>query len=596
MAKVSAVAVLDDWYDSVVAQVVTTRSWTTLEDSLGVDDAEFTITTGGSANWIGDRANACVKSTGDGWLNAAFVGPCVVAWEERTGAGDWSAKRQVFAEEGVKEIIWEGASLSVRGLQRLAVRRVDFASGESTSGEVPQGTCPVSIYDAAGFPFELPSADGLSVPKHRFEGWKLGEAVFAVRSQCVMPDYDITYVGIWEAKKLSAPVIDAASQYSTEKTIFSVSQQEGANVYYTLDGSNPSSEHGLLYTGVVEIEGSVTIRAIAVCDDWLTSEVSSASTVRLPWSASECLNAVDLMFEFGGDADWKRDLQESHDGVASMQSGAIGNYQKSEVRTTVTGSGELSFWCRTSSECDESDGEPYDGLMVYVDDVAQGDLMGGNIQWANVCLKVSGNGDHTVRWVYEKDKSGSGGKDCVWLDEIVWKSMLNPAIEGDEGATVTGDAETGFVIKPSAGNTMVEVTIPQGVDAAKVTVEVTPKVATVKPNGAKVKVVVGDNDITGYLVIPESDGVMNIAAATVKEEIVKETLDPSKDAVIELNAANPRLITAPTRKGLTYTLFEGHALESLSKGDSKLGDGNSWKPTITVSGGDAGFYSIDVSK
>ena len=81
-----------------------------------------------------------------------------------------------------------------------------------------------------------------------------------------------------------------------------------------------------------------------------------------------------------------------------------------------------------------------------------------------------------------------------------------------------------------------------------------------------------------------------------KEEIVKETLDPSKDAVIELNAANPRLITAPTRKGLTYTLFEGHALESLSKGDSKLGDGDPWEPTITVSGGDAAFYSIDVSK
>ena len=171
-----------------------------------------------------------------------------------------------------------------------------------------------------------------------------------------------------------------------------------------------------------------------------------------------------------------------------------------------------------------------------------------------------------------------------------------PTIDGDPEATVTGDAKTGFVIMPSVGNTAVEVSIPQGVDAAKVTVEVTPKVATVKPNGAKVKVVVGENDITDYLVIPESGGVLNIADATVREEVVKETLDPSKDAVIELNAANPRLTTAPTRKGLSYTLFEGRKLESLSKGDSKLGDGNSWTPTITVSGGNAAFYSIDVSK
>lgn len=177
-----------------------------------------------------------------------------------------------------------------------------------------------------------------------------------------------------------------------------------------------------------------------------------------------------------------------------------------------------------------------------------------------------------------------------------WNEISQPIVIGDEGATVTGDAESGFVIKPSVGITSVEVTIPLGVDAAKVTVEVTPKVASVKPNGAKVKVIVGEGDITNFLVIPESDGVLNIAAATVKEEIVKETLDPSKDAVIELNAANPRLTTAPTRKGLTYTLYEGQELKSLSKGDSKLGDGNSWTPTITVSGGNAAFYSIDVTK
>lgn len=46
----------------------------------------------------------------------------------------------------------------------------------------------------------------------------------------------------------------------------------------------------------------------------------------------------------------------------------------------------------------------------------------------------------------------------------------------------------------------------------------------------------------------------------------------------------------------SYTLYEGRKLKSLSKGDSKLGDGDPWKPTITVSGGDAAFYSIGVSK
>ena len=31
--------------------------------------------------------------------------------------------------------------------------------------------------------------------------------------------------------------------------------------------------------------------------------------------------------------------------------------------------------------------------------------------------------------------------------------LPKPTIEGDEGATVTGDAETGFVVKPSEGKT-----------------------------------------------------------------------------------------------------------------------------------------------
>ena len=206
-------------------------------------------------------------------------------------------------------------------------------------------------------------------------------------------------------------------------------------------------------------------------------------------------------------------------------------------------------------------------------------------------------GCHDLSFVYVDKGDGERVKGLyAWPSNVEFVEFVTPLAVGDLDATVTGDVETGFVVKPSNGTAAVEVKIPQGVDAAKVTVEVSAKVATVKPNGAKVKVVDGENDITNYLVIPESDGEMNIAAATVKEEIVKETLDPAKDAVIELNAANPRLTTAPTRKGLTYTLYEGQELKSLSKGDSKLGDGNPWSPEITVKGGTSAFYSITVEK
>ena len=175
----------------------------------------------------------------------------------------------------------------------------------------------------------------------------------------------------------------------------------------------------------------------------------------------------------------------------------------------------------------------------------------------------------------------------------------NPSIEGDSNATVMGDAETGFVIKPSEGRTAVEVSIPGGIDAGRVTVEVSPQVASVKPNGAKVKIVNGANDITEFLDIPAVDGngVIDLTKATVKEEIVKEAMDPEEGAVIELNAANPAITTAPTKAGLTYNFYEGTALESLlgnPPSDSKVGDGQPWSPTISVKGGASGYYSIRV--
>lgn len=117
-------------------------------------------------------------------------------------------------------------------------------------------------------------------------------------------------------------------------------------------------------------------------------------------------------------------------------------------------------------------------------------------------------------------------------------------------------------------------------------------------NGAILKVVKGGHDITGYLkgLDPDPQGLINLAEAKVKDEIVNETLDPSKGAVIVLDPAAPKLTTTDTKPGLTYTLHEGVTVEEMPGGDRKLGDGNPWTPTITIKGGASGFYSIEVDK
>lgn len=178
----------------------------------------------------------------------------------------------------------------------------------------------------------------------------------------------------------------------------------------------------------------------------------------------------------------------------------------------------------------------------------------------------------------------------------VWEALIG--IEGDANATVTGNETDGFVVRPSSSSANeVVVSIPDGINPAKVTIEVTPDVARLVAKGAKIKVVRGTYDITPHLDIPAAvAGVVDLSKAMVKTSIVKEALDLTKGAQIDLTATSPSLTTSPTVPGLVYTLREGTTIHSMSDGVSKIGDGNSWTPTITIKGGSSGFYTIKVSK
>lgn len=116
-----------------------------------------------------------------------------------------------------------------------------------------------------------------------------------------------------------------------------------------------------------------------------------------------------------------------------------------------------------------------------------------------------------------------------------------------------------------------------------------------------VRIVRGDADITSYLTIPAlTGGGVDLTAVTVKPEYVKEPMDVTKGAAFDLSTPDaPQLTTAPTRAGLIYQLQEGETLEAMAAdtaGDTKVGDGQPWTPTVKVKGGTSGFYTIRVSK
>ena len=467
---------------------------------------------------------------------------------------------------------------------------VSFSGGDATEGDVPR---PIFSYNGAEI--TLPPLGTLQNPRHAFVGWSDGETVYQPGDRFLLGDVAPVFTAQWVAKRLSAPVISVPPFYTTEKTTVTISAEAGAEVRYTLDGSDPTMASAA-YAGPFEIAGSMTVRAAAFREDWFDSPVVSATTVRAPWTYGECLNGETLNFTSEGAGEWVRDLSVTHDGIAALCSGAIGNNATSRLELVVFGGGELTFWWRASTEVYR--GKPMDSGVLVVDgeDVAE---IYGEADWARKTVVLSGGGLHTIRWEFRKDEEDDPltvGDDCVWLDEVKWTSF-GPSVVNDSGATVTGDAETGFVVAPSKDIENVEICL-NGIDPSRVTVKVSVGVKTVAAHGAMVKIVSEGADITEFLNVPAADGngVVDLTKAMVKEEIVKEVLDVEKGAKVELNAADPKLKTAPTRVGLFYQLREGGTLGGMKDGDSKVGDGEAWTPNITVKGGNSAFYSIGVGK
>ena len=78
---------------------------------------------------------------------------------------------------------------------------------------------------------------------------------------------------------VATPTITAESTTFNEGESLTVTietETEGAEIYYTLDGTEPSAENGELYEGEIEITETTTVKAIAVKDGWNNSEVAEA--------------------------------------------------------------------------------------------------------------------------------------------------------------------------------------------------------------------------------------------------------------------------------------------------------------------------------
>ena len=134
----------------------------------------------------------------------------------------------------------------------------------------------------------------------------------------------------------------------------------------------------------------------------------------------------------GGDAEWTID-SDSYSGNYSAKSGTISNDQTSElsIELNILYEGETSFWAKVSSE-QSGTGNIYDYLEFYIDDEAAELNIGGELDWTEYTVDIP-VGEHSLRWVYQKDGAQSSGQDCAWLDRIAFPTGSIPPLNIDFG-------------------------------------------------------------------------------------------------------------------------------------------------------------------
>lgn len=103
---------------------------------------------------------------------------------------------------------------------------------------------------------------------------------------------------------------------------------------------------------------------------------------------------------------------DAHSGNYCAQSGAIGNANIStlQMAVNVTADGNISFFKKVCTEANK------DKLSFYIDSQKKGEWS-GEVDWSPETYPVTA-GQHTFKWIYLKDSSGSYGEDCCRLDDI----------------------------------------------------------------------------------------------------------------------------------------------------------------------------------
>jgi len=129
-------------------------------------------------------------------------------------------------------------------------------------------------------------------------------------------------------------------------------------------------------------------------------------------------NFSQFNWSTNGHQPWSVVAAGSWEGSHCAKSGDINDNQYSMLMLPyeVSTNDSISFYYKVSSE------ESYDYLIFYIDGTVAGQWA-GEVPWTRASFPVSA-GNHSFKWMYDKDTYVTSGSDCAWIDFVVLPTPL----------------------------------------------------------------------------------------------------------------------------------------------------------------------------
>jgi hypothetical protein len=180
----------------------------------------------------------------------------------------------------------------------------------------------------------------------------------------------------------------------------------------------------------------------------ITSLEGYSTSISIPLMTSlilenfETANFQSFEWNFEGNEDWFITDEVVYEGAYAARSGMIGDNYFSGLTLdySVPYADTISFYYKVSSESN------YDFFKFIINDQTLLNLSGEH-NWTRAEFPVP-EGDHILKWVYEKDYSVSNGSDCAWLDYIIFPArkvitgLSDPALSAEHQLRISPNPAT----------------------------------------------------------------------------------------------------------------------------------------------------------